>query len=174
MSGVTGRCRYGSSHVFGDAGVIRMIRHDEAEIHRQLAAAPTGEEVVQAVRLARGHDRRRCRRVGESEVDGHAETSGDRREGVDDLIAFEAEPLEVELDALEEHGVAVARPRVDVLFGVHDVAVVVGEKLSGRRDDAGLIGAREQQDGGHDTRSTGELSRGGRGRSTQRRWRRRH
>ena len=98
------------SHVLGDAGVIRVVRHDEAEIHRQFAAAPTGEQVVEAVGLLRGHDRRRCRSVGEAEVDGHAEAFGGRSEGVDDLISFEAEPVEVELDALEEHGVAVARP----------------------------------------------------------------
>ena len=42
----------GHTHVIGDAGVVGMVRHHQPQIHRQLAAAPPGGEVVEAVRLA--------------------------------------------------------------------------------------------------------------------------
>jgi hypothetical protein len=37
--------------------------------------------------------------------------------------------------------------------------VVVGEELRGRCDDTGLVGARQEQDGGHDARSIGDAAR---------------
>ena len=49
------------------------LRHDHAEIHRQFAAAPAREQVVEAVWLLRRHDRRRGRNIGEAQVDVHAE-----------------------------------------------------------------------------------------------------
>ncbi len=166
------RMQVGHAHVVGDAGVIGVVRHDHPKVHRQFPAAPSGEEVVQTVRLAGGHDRRRGRGVGEAEVDGHPEAFGDRGERVDDLVASQAEAVEVELDTLEEDRVGVAGARVDVLLGVDDVAGVVGEELRRRGNNAGLVGTREQQDGGHANRSTVDLSRGvGRARSTRPLWR---
>ena len=119
--------------------------------------------------LLRRHQRRRGRRVGEPEIDVHAEPVGHGREGGDDVVAVEAEAVQVELDTLEEHRVAAAGARVDVLFGVHDVAVVIGEELRGGRNDPRLVGAREEQHGGHGHRSTGVRARSRPPRSLRRR-----
>ena len=54
----------------------------------------------------------------------HAESLGDGSEGGGDLVAVEAEVVEVELDPLEEHRPVADADRVDVLVGVDDVAVV--------------------------------------------------
>ncbi len=58
-----------------------------------------------------------------------------------DLLRSEGEPVELELDALEEHAV----DRVDVLVGVGDVAVMVEDEPGDRRHDSLLIRARQQQ-----------------------------
>ena len=137
------------AHVGGDVGVVGVVGHDHSEIHRQFAAAPTREEVVEAMWLLRRHDRRRCRNIAEAKVDVHAEAFGRGSEGVGDLTSVEAEPVEFELDPLEEHGVAAARAHVDVLLGVHDVAVVGGDELGGGRNHPALVGAREQQHRSH-------------------------
>ena len=107
--------------------------------------------------LPRRHERRRRRHVDESEIDGHAELLGDGGEGGEDVVAAQTEAVEVELDTLEEDGISVAGAGIDMLLGVHDVALVIGEELGGCGNDAGLVRAREQQDGGHGHRSTCEF-----------------
>ena len=98
------------AHVGGDVGVIGVVRHDHSEIHRQFAAAPTGEEVVEAMWLLRRHDRRRGRNIAEAKVDVHPQAFGRGSEGLGDLTSVEAEPVEFELDSLEEDGVAAPAP----------------------------------------------------------------
>ena len=53
---------------------------------------------------------------------------------------------QIEFDPLEEHRLAGITDAVDVLFGVHDVAACRGDEPGRGRDDARLVGAREQQD----------------------------
>ena len=162
-------------HVLGDTGVVRVVRHDDAQVHREFATAPAGEQVVETMRVFRRHERRWRGGVGETEVDRHTEKSGDRCEGVDDLFTVEAEPVEVELDTLEKDGVAAAGARIDVLLGVHDVAVMIGQELRSGSDDAGLVGARKQQYSGHGHGSTGDFrAGGGRARSRPQPWPPRH
>ena len=79
--------------------------------------------------------------VSEPEIDVHAKAIGDGCERPDDLVTTETEPVQVELDALEEHGIVGRGAGIDVLLGVHDVAVVVGQELCGRSDHSGLVRA---------------------------------
>lgn len=89
-------------------------------------------------------------------------------ERFDDFVAIEVEPVEVELDTLEERRVAVAGTGIDILLGVDDVAVVVGEEPSRGSDHAWLVGTREQEDSSHGPGFTAEVEEGAaRGRSTR-------
>ena len=103
-------------------GVVGMVGDDDAHVAGQLAGRPAHEQVGEAVRLARGEERGRDRAVREANVGRHPEALGDRRERRGDVVAGHAEPVELELDALEEHR-AVADD-VEVLVGVEDVAAV--------------------------------------------------
>ena len=82
--------------------------------------------------------------VGEAEIGLHAEALGDRFEGGLDLVPSEVEPVELELHALEEDVLV----GVGVLLGVDDVAVVPVEEAGHFSDDALLVRAGEQEDGG--------------------------
>ena len=59
--GVDRKVRIGDAHVLADARMVRVIRHDDTQVHVHLAASPSGEQVVQAVRLSRRKNRRRSR-----------------------------------------------------------------------------------------------------------------
>ena len=143
-----GKMEIRNPHVGGEVGVIRVVRHDDSQVHREFAVAPSRQQVVEAVWLPGRHDRGGRRYVGEAQIDVHLEPLGDRCERVDDLGAIETEALELELDALEEDG-TVARSRIDVLLGVDDVAVVLSDELGGGGHHSSLVGAGQQEYGGH-------------------------
>jgi hypothetical protein len=92
------------------------------------------------VRLLAGQDGHALAHIGEAEIDGHPEAIGYRLEPDPDVVSVQTEAVEFELDTLEEH----ALDSIDVLFGVHDVAIVVGEELRHGGDDAALVRAAEQ------------------------------
>ena len=52
----------------GDVGVVGVVADDEGDVDGQLAGAPAGEEVVQAVRLLRREERDPGRLVGEPQI----------------------------------------------------------------------------------------------------------
>ena len=127
--------------------------HD-SQIHRQLAAAPAGEQVVQAVRLLRRHDRRRGRDVGEAQVDVSSRTVRRSERTRRGSRSGRARTRRVRTRRAGRTRRRRCRCPVDVLLGVDDVAVVRGDELGRRRDDALLVGAGEQQDGSHRRRSS--------------------
>ena len=98
------------------------------------------------MRLARGEDRGRCRDIRRPQIDLHVEAPGHFVELLDESIWRDAVGREVELDALEEHPLTGVADAVDVLFRMDDVAPHRGDEPGGGRDDARLVGTREQQD----------------------------
>ena len=117
------------TEVFAEIAMIGMVRHHDADVDRERARPPPTEHVIQAVRLARGEQRRRDEFVSEVQRGVHVEATGDRREGVEDGIAIDSESIEIELDALKEECFVAAA--VDVLLGVNDVAIVFGNECRG-------------------------------------------
>ena len=72
----------------------------------------------------------------------HREAFGDGRERGRELGARR---VDVELDALQEQ----PGRGVGVLVGLDDVAARLGDERADRGDDAGLVGALEQEHGAH-------------------------
>ena len=127
----------------GERRVVGVVADDGDDLGRQLAGAPAGEQVGQAVRLRRGEDRDPRPVVGEAHLRVHAEAlrrpARTRRRCV---ATSRSAPRQLELDPLEED----AGLAVGVLLGVHDVAAAVEDELRDRVDEAGLVGTGEQQD----------------------------
>jgi hypothetical protein len=79
--------------------------------------------------------------VGEAEAQPHGEAIEQGLQPGPNLPAIQGEPLELELDPLEEHALL----RIGVLLGMDDVPVPLGNKPRHRRDDPRLIRTGEQQ-----------------------------
>ena len=144
-----GQMGVGNPHVLADVTVIRMIGHDDAEVHGEFAAAPPRQQVIEAVRLLGCHDRRRNgdRRVPEINV--HLELLSDDLKGVEKSLVGDVGASKVKLDALKEDRDVISGQSVHVLLGVDDVAIEAGNERRGRSDDALLVGTRQKQDARH-------------------------
>lgn len=134
----------GDAHVFDEIGVIGMIVDDTHDVGRQFTGPPPREQVEEAMGLFARHESDSWTDIGEAKVDRHVEPGGDRREGPKDLVSFDTETVEFELDSLEEDALHL----VGVLFGVHDVAVVRRDEVGDRRHDTALVGTRQEEDSG--------------------------
>ena len=139
---VTGRCTKSTPNQLGDLGVVGVVGDHHRDVDRQLAApraAPAGRRgsALRATRARRRAGRRR--RSAPRTPCSKRSTSG--RERRLDLVAREVAAVERELDPLEEHAVGA----VGVLLRVDDVAAVAEHEVGDGRDDAGLVGTRQQQ-----------------------------
>ena len=125
-------------------GVVGVVAHDEGDVGVQLAGAPAGQQVEQAVRLAGGQHADACDVLGQPQLALHPEAVADLAEGRQHLGGFEREAVELELHPLEEQPVVV----VGVLVDLDDVRAVPGEEFGDGGDDAAGVFAGQQQHGG--------------------------
>jgi hypothetical protein len=137
--------------VVGDAeegarlGVVGVVARDEGDVGVQLAGAPAGQQVEQAVRLLAGQDGDAGQLLGEADLALHGEAVADLGpEARQHVVVGEREAVELELDALEEQPLVV----VGVLVDLDDVRAVPVEPLGHCGDDPAGVGAGEQQHGG--------------------------
>lgn len=131
-----------NAHVFDEVGMVGVVVDHSHDLSREFSGAPAREEVEQAVGLFAGHEGDPRHDVGETKIHGHVEALGDRSERSEDVVALDAQAVEFEFDALEEHLLDL----IGVLLGVDDVAVVRGDEIGHRSDDATPVGTREQED----------------------------
>jgi hypothetical protein len=124
----------------GDLRVVRVVGDHDGDVDGELTATRSGQEVDEAVRLARHQDADARHVVGEADGAVHVEAVDERSERGRDLVTREVATLERELDPLEEDAVGA----VGVLLGVDDVAAVPVHEVGDRGHHAGLVGTRQE------------------------------
>ena len=131
--------------LFGHRPQVLVIADDQGDDHLQFARLPAGEQVVEAVRLAGDEDGQARHLAGEVQLPLHVVLLGD--EGVEvfaDLVVRDDEPVQLPLDAHEKDLLVL----VHVLGEGGDVAVVLVDEFADRGDDALVVRAVDEQDGG--------------------------
>ena len=126
--------------------MVGMVADHHRDLDGEVAAALAMEQIVEAVRLPRDEHGDTGSFVGEAQRPAHLELLEHGRGDGGDLVASEAEAVELELDALEERAVGV----IGVLLEVDDVAAVRSDERREGGDDAAAIRAGDEQHGvGH-------------------------
>ncbi len=140
---------------------VLVVGDDGGDLHRELAAAPAPEQIQEAVVVAADHQGDPLEGISRPQPPPHAEALGDRRG--EDLLELSWIAAADEAHAHEE---ATTRRIGRVLIERDDVRAARVEEPRDRGDDAGLVGARDQQARGwlaavtcaslpYDRRSTG-------------------
>ena len=133
-----------------DAEVVRdrlepvVVAHDERDVAGQLALLVADEQVVEAV-VGLAHEDREPLAIGVlPQAPSHAEPVGELGHARVQLLVGAREAVHVEADALKE----LARIAVEVLVGLEDVGAELGEPLGQGGDEAGAVGAADEEGGG--------------------------
>ena len=127
----------GNLEALAQFAVVGMVGDHHSQIGGKLPGRPPDRQVGQAVGLARGQNGHGRAVLGEADGQIHLKRFGYRlTEGILDVPAVKSEPVQVELDALEEHSV----DGVDVLVGVENVAAMTEQEVGHRGHDAPPIG----------------------------------
>ena len=118
--------------------MVVVVRRDEHDLARELTERTAQQQIAEAMALLR---RKHADTRSGAEVvhrPFHREGVGDGREVGSKCVAS---GVDFELDALQEQ----LRRGVGVLVGFDDVAARVGDERADARDDAGPVGALEQE-----------------------------
>ena len=135
----------GYAELLGHIAQVLMVGDDAGNVHIILSGLPPCQQVVETVAHLRDEDGHAGPTVAEVEAELHLVSLSVERVNIfADFLAGDEEAVQLPLYAHEEHAVLA----VYILVKVNDVALVVGNKLGYLRDNALLVGAVEEKNGG--------------------------
>jgi hypothetical protein len=131
------------AEMLGQGLEVEMVADHHRDLAPDIPHVLAQDEIVKAIDGAGDKDGHLRNIVGKMKIPPHVEPLGQRRKGLPDLCTGDVEPVQFPFNPHEKYLGGLGR----VLSGMHDVAVVLENKIRHRCHDPAAIGTREQQHG---------------------------